>query len=225
MATHTLPLFHDRRDAGRRLAERLTHLRARHPLVLALPRGGVPVAHEIARALDAPLDLLLVRKLGAPQNPEFGIGAVADGAEPQLVLNAEMIRQTGASPDYLRQELQRQMMEMKRRRALYCGGRAAPAVEDRCIILVDDGVATGGTVEAALKALRQARAGYLVLAVPVGPADTLRMLRSSCDEIVCLETPEPFFAVGLHYGDFTQVDDDEVRALMALATDRADGRG
>jgi len=175
----------------------------------------VPVAYEVARALDAPLDLLLVRKLGVPQNPEVGIGAIADGAEPQLVLNAAIIREVGVSREYLRHELEQQLAELRRRRAVYCGNRPPLAVEGRCIILVDDGIATGSTIEAALRALRQAKAGYLALAVPVAPADTLAVLRQACDEIICLETPEPFIAVGLHYGDFAQVSDDQVKEFMA----------
>lgn len=220
MATQARALFRNRREAGERLAGRVAHLKGRHPLVLALPRGGVPVAYAIAEALGAPLDLLLVRKLGAPQNPEYGIGAVADGAEPQLVLNAAMIREARVSPEYLQLELTRQLLELHRRRVIYCGDRPPPAVEGRCIILVDDGVATGGTVEAALKALGQAKAGYMALAVPVAPADALAMLRPACDEIICLETPEPFIAVGLHYGDFAQVSDEQVRALMVSARQR-----
>lgn len=213
--------FRDRSEAGRHLAQRLEHLRGSDPLVLALPRGGVPVAYEIARVLDAPMDLLLVRKLGAPGHAEYGIGAVADGVEPQLVLNEQAIGALRVSADYIRQELVRQVAELRRRRALYCDDRPPPDVSRRTVIVVDDGVATGGTVEAALRSLKQAGAGHLVLAVPVAPAETLSHLKAWCDEIICLETPDPFVAVGLHYDDFTQVSDEQVRqCLTASASEK-----
>lgn len=210
--------FSDRRTAGRLLAARLEHLRRAHPIVLALPRGGVPVAFEIAHALRAPLDLLLVRKLGAPGHEELGIGAVVDGADPQVVLNEGLVRQSGASADYVRAEMQRQFAEIERRRDQYVGDRPPVAVEGRTVILVDDGIATGGTVRAALRALRKKHPSRLVLAVPVAPADTLERLRPDCDEVICLEQPEPFYAVGAHYQDFTQTADEEVIALLDEAS-------
>lgn len=210
--------FADRRAAGRLLATRLAHLRPAHPIVLALPRGGVPVAFEVARALDAPLDLLIVRKLAAPGHEELGIGAVVDGADPQVVLNDDIVRESGASADYIRAEMRRQFAEIERRRDRYVGGRAPAAVEGRSVILVDDGIATGGTVRAALQALRKKRPSRLALAVPVAPADTVERLRPDCDELICLAQPQPFYAVGAHYEDFTQTTDAEVIALLDEAS-------
>lgn len=211
------PAFRDRADAGRRLAAALTHLRARHPLVLALPRGGVPVAFEVARALDAELDLVFVRKLGAPGHEELGIGAVVDGAEPQMVVNAEIARQAGADAAYIDAEVARQLAEIERRRTAYMGDRASIPIADRTVILVDDGIATGGTVKAALRGVRKAAPAYLVLAIPVAPAESIAELREECDELVCLHTPEIFYAVGAHYADFSQTEDDEVVSLLARA--------
>jgi putative phosphoribosyl transferase len=208
------PEFTDRRDAGRRLAAALAHLAPAHPLVLALPRGGVPVAFEVARALDAELDLLIVRKLGAPGHAELGIGAVVDGADPHLVLNEEVVRQVNPPPRYVRDELHRQLAEIERRRHAYLGDAAPVSPEGRTVIVVDDGIATGGTIRAALDGVRKSRPKWLVLAVPVAPSMTLAALRSACDEIVCLAEPEPFFAVGAHYRTFDQTSDDEVVRLL-----------
>lgn len=211
------PAFADRRSAGRALAKALAYLRDSHPLVLALPRGGVPVAYEVAVALDAALDLLIVRKLGAPGHEEFGIGAVIDGAAPQHILNDDAVRATGASADYVRRELDRQLAEIERRRRAYLGDRPSPAVAGRTVIVVDDGIATGATMTTALRAIRKAGPARLVLAVPVAPADVVPRLRAECDELVCLATPDPFFAVGVHYGDFRQTGDSEVIELLASA--------
>lgn len=210
-------IFRDRREAGQWLADRLGHLASSDPLVLALPRGGMPVAVEVARALDAELDLLFVRKLGAPGYEELGIGAVVDGADPQLVLNEGVVRQLAPSPNYIRAEMQRQLAEIERRRRAYLGDRAPIPLEGRTVILVDDGIATGGTVRAALKGLRKARAARIILAVPVAPAETLATLRDECDELVCLAQPDPFHAVGAHYANFTQTCDAEVVRLLEEA--------
>ncbi|OJY67006.1 MAG: phosphoribosyltransferase [Sphingobium sp. 66-54] len=209
------PSFKDRQDAGRRLAQALLPRAPDNPLVLGLPRGGVPVAHEVARALGADLDVLFVRKLGAPGYEELGIGAVIDGAHPQIVLNDEIVRQVAPSADYIQSETWRQLREIERRRHLYLGERKPLSVAHRNVILVDDGIATGGTVRAALKGLRKAHAGKIVLAVPVAPADTLHTLEGECDEIVCLVSPDPFYAVGVHYADFDQTSDEEVTHLLA----------
>lgn len=211
---HSLP---DRRQAGRMLASRLMRFSELDPLILALPRGGVPVAFEVAKALNAELDLLMVRKLGAPGYAELGIGAVVDGAHPQLVLNEQVVRQLAPSPNYIRAEMQRQLTEIERRRENYLHGRPPVDVAGRTVIMVDDGIATGGTVRAGLRGIRKNNPKYLVLAVPVAPPDTVAALRGECDELVCLMMPEPFHAVGLHYADFTQTEDEEVTDLLREA--------
>lgn len=209
--------FRDRREAGSRLAAALGRFRAAKPIVLALPRGGVPVAFEVAKALEAPLDILLVRKIGAPGHAEFGIGAVVDGRSPQLVLNERAVRIVGPAPGYIEAEQKRQLAEIERRRRVYRGAEPAPDVHRRVTIVVDDGIATGGTVKAALRGVRRSEPERLVLAVPVAPPDSLDDLAGECDEIVCLSAPEPFFAVGAHYADFAQTSDAEVVQLLAEA--------
>ena len=210
-------LFEDRRTAGRQLADALSREKYGSPVVLALPRGGVPVGFEVAKALTAPLDILMVRKLGAPGHPELGIGAVVDGSKPHVVLNEEIIRQVRPSAVYIEQEKQRQLAEIERRRRRYVGDRTATPVEGRTAIVVDDGIATGGTVRAALRGIADGKPARLVLAVPVAPADSLAELADDCDEVVCLVTPEPFYAVGAHYRDFTQTTDEDVIRLLAEA--------
>jgi len=208
--------FANRRDAGRRLAAAVAGLALADPVILALPRGGVPVAYEIARRLHAPLDILIARKIGAPGHEEYGIGAVVDGAAPQLVLDEYAARVSGADPAYVEREVERQLAEIERRRSAYHVGEPVQ-LAGRDLILVDDGIATGGTVRVALKALASAGARSVTLAVPVAPASVFSELRKLCDRIVCIAVPEPFFAVGAHYRDFSQTDDDEVRALLERA--------
>ena len=185
-------------------------------VVLALPRGGVPVAAEIARALKAPLDLLLVRKIGAPWQPELAVAAVVDGQPPDIVIDDEMLAWAGVDAAYVDAQAQQALAEIERRRRLYLRGRAPLSVEGATVILVDDGIATGTSVRAALQALRRRRPARLVLAVPVAPSEALARLRSDVDEIVCLAEPFPFHAIGLHYRDFHQLSDAEV--LVAIAT-------
>lgn len=211
-------LFEDRTDAGRQLAETIAGEETlADPLVVALPRGGVPVAYEIAVRIGAPLDILIVRKIGAPGHAEFGLGALVDGEEPELVLNRQAILLVRPAKGYVEAETGRQHAEILRRRALYFGDRQPLSPKDRDVILVDDGIATGGTVRAAIKALRRAQPRRLLLAVPVAPKGELNELRSSVDRIICLATPAAFRAVGLHYRDFEQTSDEEVIALMKKA--------
>ena len=210
-------VFRNRREAGRKLAAALMRVKDARPIVLALPRGGVPVAFEIARALGAPLEVALVRKIGAPGHAELGLGAVVDGAEPQMILNEELVRTVDPPPGYLEAEKTRQLAELERRRKLYRAGRRAPAIEGRTVIVVDDGIATGGTAKAVLRALAMQKAGRVILAVPVAPSDALEELAAQADEVVCLASPEPFFAVGEHYRDFTQTTDEEVVDLLQKA--------
>jgi putative phosphoribosyl transferase len=213
--------FADRAEAGRSLAAALLALRLSPPVVvLALPRGGVPVAAPVARALHAPLDLLLVRKIGAPWQRELAVAAVVDGEPPDIVVDEQTLGYAGVDQRYVEAEAASALQEIRRRRGLYLGGRPAVAVEGATVVVVDDGIATGTSVRAALKALRRRRPARLVLAVPVAPRDTLAALRAEVDELVCLATPEPFHAVGAHYVDFHQVNDDEVLAALHAA-DRA----
>lgn len=217
-------LFRDRQHAGRELGEALLHLADSHPLVLALPRGGVPVAFEVAQRLKAQLDVLLVRKIGAPGNPELALGAVVDGAEPQWVINQALMQQLNPPKGWFEEEMQRQLIELGRRRHAYCGRRPTPRVAERCVILVDDGIATGATVRAALKGLARAGAAQLVLATPVGPRDVIESLRDEVDELVCLAMPEPYIGVGLHYAVFEQTDDREAVDLLERASVFAENR-
>ncbi|KAI1719676.1 phosphoribosyl transferase domain-containing protein [Ditylenchus destructor] len=205
--------FHDRIDAGRRLAEKLESMNLESPVILALPRGGVPVAFEVAKRLKAPLDLVMVRKIGAPTNKEFAIGAVVDGPGPMLVLN-ENARQFHLNREYMEDEMRRQLAEIERRRPIYLKGRKPEDVRGRTVIIIDDGIATGSTARVALKALQEKNAKRIILAVPVGPGHTVEDLRSEGCEVLCLSTPPNFCAVGNHYEVFNQTEDEEVIKLM-----------
>jgi predicted phosphoribosyltransferase len=207
--------FRDRREAGQRLAKKLAVYRGTDCLVLALPRGGVPVAAEIAQALAAPLDLLMVRKIGAPAHPEFAVGAVVDGPAPLVVEDAAHLAMTRTAKAQFDAICARELKEIERRRALYLKGRPPAPLRGRTVILVDDGLATGSTMRVALAAVRRQQPARVVMAVPVAPKETLEALAGEADQLVCLETPEPFGAVGYFYENFAQVDDAEVIALLA----------
>ncbi len=209
--------FTDRHDAGQRLAERLLTLRLKDPVVLALPRGGVPIGFEVARALAAPLDLVLVRKIGAPDQEELAIGAIADGEHPELVTDPRLIDALAVPPEYLEQAKSAALREIARRRRAYLGDRPQVEVAGRTAIVVDDGIATGATMRAALRVTRRRRPARLVLAVPVAPPEALNQLRREVDAVVCLDTPAEFFAVGQFYHAFPQLSDDEVVALLDQA--------
>jgi predicted phosphoribosyltransferase len=211
-------LFADRTEAGRLLAAQLIPLGLERPVVYALPRGGVPVAAEIARALGAPLDLVLVRKLGAPGQPELAIGAVVNGYdEAETVLNTDVVAMTGATDAYIGESRDRALAEIERRRKLYLAGRPRPDPRGRAAIVVDDGLATGATARAALHALRRRNPARLVLAVPVAPPETLVALRGEADQIVCLAEPDLFWGIGGFYLDFHQLEDEEVIRLLDAA--------
>lgn len=205
-------LFEDREDAGRRLAERLRHYADENPVVFALPRGGVPVGFEVSRSLNAPLEVIVARKLGAPGQPEFGIGAVALGSV--RVLNERAVQALGIPDDYLDRIAEKETAEAERRLRLFRGDLPYPDLSGRTAILVDDGLATGVTARAALFALRRMEPARLVLAVPVCAPQTLDLLRSETDDLVCLLTPADLEAVGLWYRNFTQVTDEEVIRLL-----------
>jgi putative phosphoribosyl transferase len=209
--------FTDRVEAGRLLAQRVAALKLVDPVVLALPRGGVPVAAEVARALHAPLDLLMVRKIGAPGRRELAVAAVVDGDCPEIVIDEESLRWSGADRAYVDAEAKHELKEIEHRRALYLRGRAPVPLAGKSVVLVDDGIAIGTTVRAALKALQRSKAARLVLAVPVAPADTVAQLRDEVDDLLCLSEPAFFHAVGGHYRDFHQIEDDEVIALLDAA--------
>lgn len=212
--------FQDRRDAGQQLAERLEPYRQARPVVFAIPRGGVPVGAEVARGLNAELDVVVARKLGAPFQAELALGAVTSDGE--RFLNDEIISQLGVDDAYLDQVTREQGDEARRRERRFRGGRPPAAVEGRTVLLVDDGLATGATMRAAARSLRKRAPGRLVVAVPVGSREACMALREDADEVICLAQPEPFYAIGLHYQSFEQVDDAEVIALLQqpVAADR-----
>ena len=207
-------LFQDRADAGLQLAKALLKYKRRHPVILALPRGGVPVAAQVAAALDAPLDLLLVRKIGVPSQPELAMGAVADGEEPVIIRNTDVIELSDVSTQEFDEICKAECAEIERRRKRYLGNRIRSEVTGQVAIIIDDGIATGATTLAAIKAVRMRKPKELVLAVPVAPLDTIKKLHAEADAIVCLDTPREFGAIGYFYRDFPQVSDDEVIALL-----------
>jgi putative phosphoribosyl transferase len=209
--------FRDRTEAGRRLAEKLARYAGLpDSIVLALPRGGVPVAYQVAMALNAPLDAYLVRKLGVPGHEELAMGAIATGGVRVLV--PEVIREAGVPEHVVERVTQQELRELERRERAFRGDRPPPEVQGRTVILVDDGLATGATMRAAVTALKQQRPGRIVVAVPTAAPQTCESLRHEVDEVVCAIMPEPFYAVGLWYDDFAQTTDDEVRALLERAS-------
>jgi putative phosphoribosyl transferase len=214
-------MFRNRIDAGNRLAARLFQYKNRlDATVLALPRGGVVIGYEIARALNAPLDVLIVRKVRFPGQPELAIGAVAETGS--VVLNESIVAEAQLSQDLLKPEIEHQKEEIARRVAIYRAGKKFPNLDGMAAILVDDGVATGATIKAAILALKEQKVTKLVLALPVGPPETVKVLREMVDELICLETPPDFMAVSVHYLDFTQVSDSEaVDLLQKLAAKAA----
>jgi putative phosphoribosyl transferase len=213
-------LFQDRADAGRALAHKLTaYSNQSNTIVLALPRGGVPVAYEVAMALNLPLDVFLVRKLGVPGEEELAMGAIASNGI--VVLNDRLIKAVGISDEAIREAIDRERKELERREHAYRDGRPSPKIEGQTVILVDDGLATGASMYAATKALRQKKPAKSVAAVPVASNETCEQFRSQVDDIICARTPDPFFGVGRWYRDFSQTSDDEVRDLLARANNRA----
>lgn len=208
--------FRDRREAGQRLAQRLANLRKESPVVFGIPRGGVPVAAEIARHLDAELDVVVARKLGAPGHAELAIGAVT--ADGERYLNREIIDLLEVDDAYLDQITREQGEDARRREQRFRQGRPPPDLKDRTAILVDDGLATGATMRAAARSLRKRGPGRLVVAVPVGSREACAALREDADEVVCLAQPDPFYAIGLYYQHFEQVEDPEVLRLLLQPT-------
>ncbi len=207
-------MFHDRKAAGRALAQRLGALDPARSVVLALPRGGVPVAQEVCAHSGAPLDLILVRKIGAPGQQELAVGAIADGGEADPVINAQVMELCGLSAAEVRDMAKAEQPELERRRALYLGARPRLELAGKTAIIVDDGLATGATMKAAIRAARARQAVRVVVAVPIGAADTVAEMQAEADEVICLETPSPFWAVGQGYANFDQVSDAEVIEAM-----------
>ena len=206
--------FRDRSDAGRALAEALAKYKDERPVILALPRGGVPVAAEVATALNAPLDLILVRKIGVPRQPELAMGAVVDGKTPLVVRNEDVIAMAGIEEAEFNSVRDRELTEIERRRERYLGSRQPVEIAGRTAIVIDDGIATGATTRAALRAMRARKPKKLVLAVPVAPTDTLEAMEGEADEIVSLEQHIFFGAIGIYYSDFQQISDEEVIAIL-----------
>jgi predicted phosphoribosyltransferase len=214
-------LLRDRSEAGKRLAAELAELRGGDCVVLALPRGGVPIGFEIASELGAPLGLIMVRKIGVPGQPELALGAVADGGEPVTVFNSNVLSILGLTPADLEGQVLEQLKEIERRRRLYGGHLTLPPIEGRSVILVDDGIATGATTRVAIQAVRRRRPACIVLAVPVASADTLVRLEDEVDRVVCLEKPQDLEAISLHYRHFPQVPDEDVIEFLERAKARA----
>jgi putative phosphoribosyl transferase len=218
-----LEMFKDRTEVGKLLAERISRMNLKKPIVLAIPRGGVPVAKEIALAIRAPLDLVITRKIGYPGQPEFAIGAVTQ--EGELILDQQTIKSMAVREEYLKQEAEAQTREIRSRLERYRGKRPYPDLGGRDVIIVDDGIATGNTVLAAIDSVKRKKPQSITLAVGVAPRESIHKLSTKVDSIVCLDTPEPFYAIGEFYESFEQVEDDEVKQIMSeLGTSSAGER-
>lgn len=207
-------MFRDRHEAGQLLAGELRKLKLADPIVLALPRGGVPVAAEIAGVLKAPLGLVIVRKVGAPGNPELAVAAIVDGNPPDVVLNREIVEAYGLDDADLRSLVSRERPELERRRLAYIGNRKPPSTAGKTVILVDDGAATGTTMKVAIRAMKRRSPSEIVVALPVAPPDIVAELSDEANRIVCLSTPSRFLALGYHYHDFPPVTDEEVAQTL-----------
>jgi putative phosphoribosyl transferase len=216
-------IFVDRQEAGRQLAEALADLKGEDVVILGIPRGGVVVAAEVARAHGWPLDTVIPRKIRAPGNPELGLGAIAPSGV--RVLDQRMLELLGVSESYLEREIAEEEQEIERRSDAYRRGRPAVDIRDKVAVVVDDGIATGGTATAAIRWAKAQRARRVILAVPVAPAEGVRNLSREADEVVCLETPEPFYAVGQWYQEFPQTDDEEVVQILDAARETNENRG
>jgi predicted phosphoribosyltransferase len=214
--------FKNRVDAGRQLASALQSV-SKSAIVLAIPRGGLVVGFEVAKALSVPLDIVITRKIGAPDNPELAIGAVAE--DGTAILDDGLVRMLQVSKGYISEEVEKQKMEIKRRLLRYRGDMPYPILEDREVIVVDDGVATGSTLKVAIMSIRKKRAKTIIVAVPVGPLNTVNELKRIVDNLVCLQTPEPFYAIGEFYDDFEQTEDEEVIKLLEMSKNIRKARG
>jgi putative phosphoribosyl transferase len=210
--------FVDRVDAGRRLASALKDLVDKDAVVLAIPRGGVVVGYEVAKALDLPLDIIIPRKIGAPGNPELAIGAMTE--DGTMLLDELIVEHLRVSEEYIQLESEAQKREIQRRLTLYRGAVPYPILENRSVIIVDDGIATGSTMKAALASVRNREARSVTIAIPVGPPSTIRELEEKADIVVCLRTPEPFYAIGQFYANFAQTPDEEVTRLLKLVREQ-----
>lgn len=217
-------MFRDRAEAGRMLGAEIAALKLHEPIVLALPRGGVPVACEVAAAVGARLDVVIVRKVGAPGNPELAVAAVVDGDPPDVVLNREIVEAYGLDDAEIAALIALERPELERRRAVYRGGRAPLSVRGKAVIVVDDGAATGTTMKVAARAIRRRSPASVILALPVASADAVSDLQPESDKVVCLSQPPRFRALGYHYRDFHQLDDAEVLDLLAAARNRRASR-
>ena len=217
-------MFTDRREAGQRLLERLEQLDPKNTVILALPRGGLPVADVIAEALGVPLDIVLVRKVGVPGQPELAVAAVTDGQSPKITVNEDVARMTGLDHADIARLADRELPEIHRRREIYRNGRPPISLAGKIVVVVDDGLATGATMRAALRLVRDENPARLIAAIPVAPAAAIAALESESDEVICLECPSEFRAVGLHYRDFGQVSDATVSSILDHHARRLTGR-